>query len=1233
MPLEENLKNRKWLLERMRAEVVGPDPAGESVLPLDTSAVAKMTWEEFRKPRRQINGEEVLRQDPPTKRYGAGILFPSGVPQEEDAGEMPSDSKLKEGDEMPELPADEKLLAENEKLLEIQAKKNRHSDDSEDYGVTLANAFRPSALGLSFLADFEIENEGFLLELVFVGRLGTKEFVEQTAAIYLKAILKVGDLGGKESERPIWLRSPLRDGEGNYPHVSFKKHELLGAGVVSHRVALPGVEGVKVVVVSRPWADHKRGSNCRLLTVSLVNVRIDGGKNLDEHCIFQAGLRVRGLSSENWILPYPEHGTNNGEQDVLSDEMINRLLYREHQTYAIGHGCAADWSGSPLDGTGAIWTDVLPTHETPSTTADLEIKEPDGSTRKIRSSMRKLAGLDKTDDGRQELNELVEAYKQWIDRLETERPNVQPVPPELKATAESLIERCKICLARIRDGLRLLDEDSDTAEHARNAFRLANHAMLIAQIRKTSEIRTPQQAENKLFRWEPAIKNPDPAVPDPSRGYWRPFQIAFLLMSLRGICEPEHVDRETVDLIWFPTGGGKTEAYLGLTAFTIFFNQQSGRVAGGVDVLMRYTLRLLTAQQFQRAALLFCAMEFLRRRNPALGTKPFTLGLWVGSATTPNKRASALQLLKKLENDPSAENPFVLLKCPWCGARFGPGDAGAGQGSRNRARNAGGMLSLTGYYRHGTGAAETVVYRCPDHDCEFGIKTALGKSRDPLPIMVIDEDMVESPPNLLIGTVDKFAMLAWKPELRRFFGIENDGQHHREPPTLVIQDELHLISGPLGTMVGAYETIIDRLCREHGIGLIGPKIIASTATISRAKEQIAHLYARDSILLFPPSGLEAGDSFFAKEDRHADGSLKPGRLYVGVLAPGHVSLQTTQARIFATLLQSAAIMDTDDVGRDPWWTLLCFFNSLRELGGAATLLVADARDYLRVIIDRMGMNYEKIRSPFATELTSRIRSDEIPKELARLELPFSTSMLRKRDSSPSERPVDVCLASSIIEVGVDVPRLALMAIVGQPKTTSQYIQVSSRVGRDADKPGLVAVLYGQSKPRDRSHYERFRSFHERLYAQVEPTSVTPFSLPAVDRSLHGIVVAAVRQLGDLEREGNHPDPFPLAEGEQLRQIIEDMIRKRVQFVSPDEEKEVMDKLRHRLNEWRSWNPSEYGSFFKLPEHPTLMYPAGAVPPSEWNNHSWATLSSLRDVDSSCEADVTNWFNRTQEELP
>lgn len=1228
MPIEENLKNRKWLLERTRAEVVGPDPAGDPLVPPEAAQLNVVRWDEFRKPRRQTDGEEVLWQDPPTKRYGAGILYPAGVIQDEEniAG---SDAEESNGvTSIGEPEADERQLSENEKLRGRSAK----ADDSEDYDVTLANAFRPSAIGLSFLADMSCETDGLKVELVSVGRLGAEEFSECPAAIYKKVIQKVGDIGGKEFDRSIWLRRPLVNGDGSLPQITFRTGDLLGTSVVTRRERLPGFEDIEVVVVSRPWQDPESGRACRLLTVSLINCKAMDIGSIDGFCIFQAGLRIVGLSSGDWIISYPERGTNAPERDdALSDEAINRLLYRERQTYAIGHGCAADWKGAPLEGTGAIWSDVLPAFETPSTTAELDIVLPDGSVKKLRVSMRKLAGLVPEDNGFQELDELVEAYAMWIDGLERERDSVPPVPTTLKSTAQGLIERCRRCLDRIRDGLLLLHEDNEVARFAQNAFRLANHAMLIAQLRASSTVRAPVPGEEGRLRWEPPITNPDPDVPDPIRGYWRPFQIAFLLMSLRGICEPQHADREVVDLIWFPTGGGKTEAYLGLTSFSIFFNRLSGRLPGGVDVLMRYTLRLLTAQQFQRAALLFCAMEYLRRRNPALGQKAFRLGLWVGGATTPNKRSEALRLLSVLESDPTAENPFVLLKCPWCGARFGPRESGAGRPANRRGRREDDQPSVTGYYRQRTETSETVVYRCPDHGCEFGKAPPLGKPRDPLPVVVIDEDLIESPPNLLIGTVDKFAMLAWKPELRRFFGIESDGQHLHEPPTLVIQDELHLISGPLGTMVGAYETVIDRLCREHGIGKIGSKIVASTATISRANEQIAHLYARNSVLLFPPSGLEAGDSFFAKEDRHPDGSPKPGRLYVGVMAPGHVSLQTTQARVFASLMQNAAIMDTDDAGRDPWWTLLCFFNSLRELGGAATLFVADARDYLRVIIDRMGISYEKIRSPFATELTSRIRSDDIPKELARLELPFCTERQRNRDASGSDRPVDVCLASNIIEVGVDIPRLSLMAVVGQPKTTSQYIQVSSRVGRDRDKPGLVVVLYGQSKPRDRSHYERFRSYHQRLYAQVEPTSVTPFSLPAVDRSLHGVIAAAVRQLGELEREGLHPDPFPLAEGTQMREIVREMIRNRVRFVAPDEESLVMERLDRRLNEWRAWNPVDYGTFGTLPEHPPLLHPAGATPPAEWNSHSWPTLSSLRDVDSSCEAEITTWFNRAPEE--
>ena len=1236
--LKHNLENRKWLASRLRAEIVGPDPTGPEHDISLAGEQRKVTWDEFRKPKRQLNGEEVVWQDPPAKRYGAGVLFPIGVVDEREqlrAGEdLQEGSNIDPGDNQD---VDEKLETRAEKKA---AKVSTAMDESEDYAVTLANAFRPSAIGLSFLADFSIETAGLRVEVVSVGRLGSDDLQEIPAGTYKQTKVMVGDLGGIGFPRSMWLRVPLVDDAKMFPNVEISSTELLASKVPICRKLAGAAEGLEIVVVSR-GGYSRLTSTQRLITVSLVNRKELGLNNIDEQCLFQAGIRVRGQTGSAWIRPYPETEiSKQGAQDPMSDEQINRLLYRQHLTFAIGHGCAADWTGQSPSIVGEVWTDVLPAFETPSTSADLFVKNENGGKHAVKVSMRKLAGLDPADDGAQEIDTLVLAYKNWIKSLKSDRFGVPEISGQLEKTAAGLIMRCEECLRRIEDGVKFLRENSAIARAAKEAFVLANRAMLVAQLRATRDVREPSLGnDGKSVFWSPSISNPDPSVPDAQRGYWRAFQIAFLLMSLRGITEPDSKDRETVDLIWFPTGGGKTEAYLGLTAFTILFNRIVGRNSVGADVLMRYTLRLLTAQQFQRAALLFCAMEKIRYDTPSLGEKPFSIGLWVGGSASPNTREEALHALKRLESDAESENPFILLKCPWCGAKFGPSSKegsdrhhGMGRGRGAHSRDTG-IPKVLGYRRYTktNDAPATVVFRCNDPACDFGTVSTLQKPRPPLPIVIIDEDLIENPPSLVIGTVDKFAMLAWKPGVRKLFGIGENGKHEGLPPSLIIQDELHLISGPLGSMVGAYETIIESLCRKDGYGTVKPKIIASTATISRATEQIMHLYARNKVFLFPPSGLEAGDSFFAREARNDDGTLKPGRLYLGVLASAHGSFQTTLARVFASLMQHAAIMDTDEAGRDPWWTLLCFFNSLRELGGAASLFVADTRDYLRVILDRQGLKYELIRKLFnVSELTGRIRSDQVPKELERLERSLRTRQGKDNGASDND-VVDACLASNIIEVGVDVSRLALMAIVGQPKTTAQYIQVSSRVGRDPEKPGLVTVLYGQSKPRDRSHFERFRPYHQQLYAQVEPTSVTPFSAPAVERSLHGVIVAAVRQLGILDGESNSPDPFPLGYGAPLLNLVEEIIHERVSLVAPEERDAVMKKLKRRLDEWRTWLPNSYGGFGAAPQDAPLLHPAGSMEPASWNGRSWPTMSSLRNVDASCEAEVTDFFNQLPED--
>ncbi len=1212
--LERNLENRKWLMDRLRAEIIGPDPSGNPV-DIGQDGSTFFTWEELRKAKCQINGEEILWQDSPIKRYGAGVLFPQGytdLKQLSDEAESTPD-KIEDLEPGPDFRTDEIM---EEKAERSAARIRTGLDEALELDVSLANAYRPSAMGLSFLADFSKESIGIDLLPAF--------------AIYQKRIVHVGtsEKSGNFSTRDVWFRIPASiPDKGESPCVSFLTGGLLSSKG-PHYKWLPGYEGrLQITVFSRPYT-RGGGEQTRLLTVALINRQERDAGRIDELCFFQSGLLVKGKSNKPWILPYPEVIRANREPD--DEEEINRLLYRDHLTFGIGHGCAAEWKTGRPDLVSEIWSENMPCFEIPSISADVvdECENP------LRVSMRKLAQLDPEDDGMAEVENLLKAYEKWIKDLENLNEHQPSIPNDLKETARKLIGRCHDGLKRIKDGISFLKSTSPDAEIAREAFKLMNHSMLIAQLRSSRDVRNPSWKDGKR-EYDKPIKNPDPSIPHEHKGYWRAFQIAFILMSIPGICLPDHDDREVVDLIWFPTGGGKTEAYLGLAAFTMFFNRLAGKKTGGVDVLMRYTLRLLTAQQFQRAALLVCAMEFLRWQpdnKDKLGDQAFRLGMWVGGDATPNTRKRAKDALRKLQRTPESENPFVILKCPWCNARFGSiSDSDFGQKEGKRwSRSRGTASHVDGYklLRKLGAGGDTVVFRCEDPGCEFSSSPMT--QRPPLPVVIIDEDIYEDPPDIIIGTVDKFAMLAWKPEARVIFGINSDGKNKGGPPSLIIQDELHLISGPLGSMVGLYETLIEALCTEYDKDTpVRPKIIASTATISHAREQVRALYAREKVQLFPPSGLEAGNSFFAREARNDDGSPKPGRVYLGVMAPGHGSLQTTEARSFATLLQYPTIMpveDGDESERDPWWTLLCFFNSLRELGSAATLLVSDARDYLRVILDRQGIPYGQIRKLHnCEELTSRIRSDRIPLAIQKLEQRF------KRDGRGNvKETIDACLASSIIEVGIDIDRLSLMAIVGQPKTTSQYIQVSSRVGRSPDAPGLVVVLLSQSKPRDRSHFERFRSYHQRLYAQVEPTSVTPFSPPAIDRALHGIITASVRQLGD-KKHAESPRPFPLEEDAPILQLITEIIKRRVSIVDSSEYENVMHMLQRRLNEWKAWNPREYGEFGSQPEDPPLIYPAGSPQPPAWKGHSWPTPSSLRNVDAGCEAEITRYYNEIQEE--
>lgn len=552
----------------------------------------------------------------------------------------------------------------------------------------------------------------------------------------------------------------------------------------------------------------------------------------------------------------------------------------------------------------------------------------------------------------------------------------------------------------------------------------------------------------------------------------------------------------------------------------------------------------------------------------------------------------------------NSENRFVLLSCPWCGA-------GMGAYPFHRA------YRIVGYRT--VGSLSRVAHICGDSECEF--------SNEPgLPVLVSDEAIYDTPPTLLIGTVDKFALLPWYPAASSIFGIR-DGHRESPPPDLIVQDELHLISGPLGSMVGHYETVIGELCvSEDGYPA---KIVASTATIARAREQVRSLYAREQALLFPPQGLEWGDSFFAEERRDL-----PGRYYLGIFATGLPSQQTAVVRVMSSILQSPKLVpDAGDAAIDPYWTVVTYFNSIRELGSAATLVSADIQEYMKVLHSRLGLTKawrpsgsdldrrRWIRSP-TLELTSRVQSGEISSTLQRLFEPYSSS---------GGSAVDVCLATNMIQVGLDVGRLGLMVVSGQPKTTAEYIQATSRVGRRKERPGLVVVLLNPAKPRDRSHYEQFRPYHERLDSAVEPTSVTPFAVPVRDRALHALIVTMVRFWGDAAIRET-PDSILSSDLiERMRRVVSE----RVKAVDPEELGAAQRYFDHVVDRWTRTIPGRYGGFGKLDEELPLMYPYGSEPHPGWEAASreppWPTPSSMRSVDANCELGVIGAYNGQDEE--
>lgn len=965
-------------------------------------------------------------------------------------------------------------------------------------------------------------------------------------------------LEANEQKLTVHLRAAAYSkGKAEVVAVSADRRKRKGPPVVWTRRALPSGSDVETVVVDLPHDGARTrepirvlegmaelrvyvrfSGDARIATVALVN-RNQTAEEMPvnaEHILFQVemtcapSLGVPAYPDPPRISPDPE-----------AEELA--LQYRDTPAFAVGHGCGVYWPTPEADVVSSVSVDFLPSVEVPPVTT--EIRSLPGSVAEA-LSMKRLQ--DPSFDPVSPFRDLIEEYANWRDGIAKQKLDARFEPAR-----QRIIERIDAVIDRMTDGVDLLEDQPD----ALKVFRLANRAMLISLARAAcnqDRKRTGRFQDVSLASLE------DKAV------VWRPFQIAFFLISLRGLWEPGHDSRDIVDLIWFPTGGGKTEAYLGVAAFEMIRRRlMDPEHGGGTAVIKRYTLRLLTIQQFERAGGLICALETLRRKGDIETSHPFTLGLWVGGDSAPNTGADAQKDLKKIHSSAGRVDgvKVPLKQCPVCSKPIVP---------ENKAEG----IADVGLRAKGN----SVELFCSDPACPF---------HDGLPIGYVDEDLYASPPTLLLGTVDKFAMLAWRHEARAFFGTDSG----MAPPSLIIQDELHLISGPLGTLAGIYEAAIDRIISELGAPA---KYICATATIRRSDDQILKLYGRRGAL-FPPAGISAGNSFFS---RTSTDPKARGRLYLGAMGQGHTPT-------FSNVIASSALLSAGGVMRaqagdqvDTWWTVVAYHNSKRELGKTLSL----ARDDIPGRLDALG-EQRKVAASRVSELSANLKDSEIPEALHRLSVEL-----------PDRHALDYVACTNMLSVGVDVSRLGLMLVNGQPKTVSEYIQASSRVGRSSKRPpGIVFTLFSPTKPRDRSHYEFFRHFHKGFYRYVEPTSVTPFAMPAQQRGLHGAFLALVRMVSEISAN-NHAAAIRTKVPEVRR--LADAFCERIKEARDGNMAETCKRLDDFIEDWLS-QANLHGNKLRFQsggkEHP------GLIKAFRKPGTGIETLQSLRNVDVPLKLDV------------
>lgn len=1142
--------------------------------------------------------------DRPSTRYLSGVLYPV------------------------------QISISNDNIENISAQSGSMDDDDDDDEKTSINVgTKPSSMGLTCNIPSE---QKFVLATINYGKYVEVDEEEQNVNEKIK--------NKKTAKRPNWKRI---EPELNPIKINVKesnnKYEL------------------EPNVFLRWYMRENKNEKYVTLNVFLTNeLKVNQDDFiLDSKCIFQPRIKLSSLDNSK-IFMNISRNTYKKIKELELSKKERAFLFRNSKHFAQGHNCSVEWDWQETENmVESIQTTFVPNY------IISEIK-PRKVTNEIKKSldMKRLANVKNYNDYASILNPIIIEYENWIKQLETRENNWKNDDNAYEKifmadninVPKNRIEDCKYALERIKEGINKISNEPLIGQ----AFRFTNEVMY-------ESIAHSNWAKKNMEKISEGEKITEDGPDVQFEAKWRLFQLAFLLLTLESIVNPESTNRNVADLLWFPTGGGKTEAYFGVIVFTLAYRRLRGIDSNhvekeldryGISVIMRYTYRLLTLQQFQRATTLFCACEYVRMKNESnkksFGNQPFLVGLWVGYDTTPNSFTEAKKKIQLKRNNPEmtieTSNPIQLLNCPWCGREFNA------HNYEFENKNYGDKLR-----------PQRIQIRC-DKKCFFG------KPDDPdhvIPAILIDEDIRNLRPSLLISTVDKFAQISWNWEYSTLFGNVaqycavhgyspgNAPSGRKElckhsstrkningkeesylinmsrklaPPELIIQDELHLISGPLGTLTGLYETAIDILCTNETTKA-RPKIIASTATTIDADKQIKDLFNSKSTKIFPPQGFEFGDSYFAEILNISDEN--PGKLHVGICSTS-VGGFNVDSRITACILRKirhirenkncyqfkGKILKFTDEEIDPYYTLVSYYNTIRNLGGAMRLYEDTIPSYMGTIIETTEKKFqkknnaepEKIERLHKEELTGRINATKIPSILQNIETKIGDVNV-----------LDALLCTNMLSVGVDVDRLNIMLVNGQPKSASEYIQATGRIGRK--NPGIVITNYTYVRARDLSYFENFIQFHSIYHKLVEPSILTPFSTRARDRGFSGIILALARltnqhlSVDPKQFKINNPDIKKIIENIQ-KQILDRIAEvDGPEYIEAEKDfKNFIKKWENAIKEFPNWSSDDIKKleyrrnpfYSKSKSEIAYLLDSSRDP---YNEHAFLIPESLREAES------------------